>query len=151
MTAISGWVGTGAGLITIGVCVVAFMFVRHLPKFSHPLIHRALIIGMYCGAAAVLVTTIGQYALRVIRDIVGFFGGFSSGIGRVALIITAVLLLLSVAIAVIKLPEPGAAYLAIGLVVVLALVPGGFLHQFYAVTAIPGQQAAGQLSAWLGG
>lgn len=148
---ITGWIGTGAGLITIGACFIFAMFVNHMPKFSHPWVHRFLIVGMYAGATAILVTTIGQFFLNLARTVAGFFGGFGSGLGRAAIVLASLFLLLSVLIAVIKVPTPAAASLAVILAFMLALVPGGFLHQFYAYTAAPGQQFAGQLATWLGG
>ena len=49
------------------------------------------------------------------------------------------------------MPSAAAATTAVLLAFVLALVPGGFLHQFYVVTSAPGQQFAAQFAAWLGG
>ena len=59
---------------------------------------------MYCGATAVAVTTIGQFALRMARDVTGFFGGVQSGIGYVAIVLAALFLLLNVVAALIWLP-----------------------------------------------
>ena len=151
MSTISGWVGTGAGLITIAACLILAGFVHYLPKFSHPWLHRGLIIAAYCGATAVIVTTIGQFIIRMVEDAAGLLGGFSSGIGFAAITLAGLFLLLTVLVAVIKVPVPGMMVLAVGLAFTLALVPGGFLHDFYAETAIPGQQLAGQIASWLGG
>lgn len=151
MSTVSGWVGTGAGAIMIGACVIASLFVGRLPAASHPWIHRALIAGMYCGATAVAVTTIGQFTLRMVRDLTGFLGGVQSGIGYVAVVLAALFLLLTVVSALIWLPAVSAGYLAALLVLALALVPGGALRSAYDATAAPGQHAAAQLAAWLGG
>jgi hypothetical protein len=151
MTAISGWVGTGAGLIVIGACLIAVMFVNHLPKWAQPWAHRALIIGMYAGATAVLVTTLGQYALHWVTVIAGFFGGFGSGLGKAAIVLAGLFLLLTVAIGLWKVPDAAVATLAVALAFLLALTPGGILHQFYVTTAAPGQQLAATVASWLGG
>jgi hypothetical protein len=151
MSTISGWVGTGAGLIVIGACFILTLFVQHLPSWSHPWVHRALIIGMYAGATAVLVTTIGQYALHWTETVAGWFGGFGSGLGKAAIVLASLFLLLTVLIALWKVPSAGAATLAAGLAFLLALTPGGFLHQFYLTTAMPGQQLAASVAGWLGG
>jgi hypothetical protein len=151
VTSIGSWIGTGAGVILIGACFIAAMFTSHLPSFSHPWVHRALIVGMYAGATALIVTTIGQFFLHLAEHVAGFFGGFGSGLGKAAIILAAFFLLLTVLIALIKVPSAGAGVLAVALAFLLALVPGGFLHQFYAETAIPGQQIAAQFAAWLGG
>jgi len=151
VTAISGWAGTGAGLILIGACLIAVLFVRHLPKWSHPWVHRALIVGMYCGATALLVTTLGRYAIDAALTVAGWFGGLGSGLGTVGIVLAALFLLLTVVIAVISVPSAGAATLAVALAFLLALVPGGFLHQFYVVTSLPGRQLAQGVASWLGG
>ena len=151
MSGISGWIGTGAGVIVIGACFIVAMFSSHLPKFSHPLVHRLLILGVYAGATAVLATAGGQLILGLANRVAGFFGGFGAGLGKAAIVLAGLVLLLSFLIAVIKVPSLGAMSLALLLAFTLALVPGGFLHQFYVVTAAPGQQYAAQVSAWLGG
>ena len=151
MTSISGWAGTGVGIIVIGVCSVAAGFVSHLPKAAHPWVHRGLIVAMYAGATALLVTPIGRFALSLANRVAGFFGGFDSGLGKAAIIIAGFFLLAATIIALVKVPSAAAATTAVLLAFVLALVPGGFLHQFYVVTSAPGQQFAAQFAAWLGG
>ena len=151
MTAISGWVGTGVGVIAIGICVLATWFVHLLPKALHPWLHRFLIVLMYCGAAAVIVTPIGQYAVRYATDLLNLLGGVSTGIGHVAIVLGALFLLLSIVLALVKAPDPSAGYLAAGLVFLLALGAGGALHQLYAATEAPGQQFATSVATWLGG
>jgi hypothetical protein len=148
---INGWVGTGAGCITIAVCILATLFVHLLPAVTHKWVHRGLIVLMYCGATAVLVTTIGQFTLRMARDVTGWFGGVSTGIGFVAIVVASLFLLLAVVAALIKMPVPGAGYLAVVLVFMLALVPGGWLHSLFAYTAAPGQHISAQLATWIGG
>lgn len=151
MTSLSGWAGAGTGLIVIGVCAVAAGFVGHLPKAAHPWIHRLLIVAMYAGATAVLVTPIGRFALNLAHTAAGWFGGLDTGLGKVAIVVAGFFLLATVIVAVIKVPSAAAATTAALLAFVLALEPGGFLHQFYVVTSAPGQQFAAQIATWLGG
>ncbi len=151
MTAISGWAGTGAGLIAIGICAILAGVITHLPKWSHPWVHRFLIVGMYAGATAVLVTPVGEFGLNLARTSAGWFGGFGSGLGKVGIVLAGFFLLASVIIALLKVPSAGAASVAVILAFILALEPGGFLHQFYVVTSVPGQQFAAQMATWLGG
>lgn len=151
MSSIGSWIGTGAGVILIGACFIVGMFTSHAPKFSHPWVHRLLIFGVYFGATAVLATAGGQLLLGWADTVAGWFGGFGSGPGKVAIVLAGLFLLLSVLIAVIKVPSLSAMSLALLLAFVLALVPGGFLHQFYVVTSVPGQQYADAFSSWLGG
>jgi hypothetical protein len=151
VSGISGWIGTGAGVILMGACFVAAIFTAHLPKWSHPWIHRLLILGVYAGATAILVTAGGRLALGLANRVAAFFGGFSSGLGHAGIVLAGFFLLLAFLVAVIKTPNLAALSLAMLLAFTLALVPGGFLHQFYVVTAAPGQQYAAQFAAWLGG
>lgn len=151
MTSISGWAGNAVGLIVIGLCVVAARFVNHLPSAIHPWIHRILIIAMYAGATAVLVTPIGQFALHLANTTAGWFGGFDTGLGKAAIVVAGFFLLAATIVALIKVPSAAAASTAALLAFVLALEPGGFLHQFYVTTAVPGQQFAAELAAWMGG
>ena len=151
MSSIGSWIGTGAGVILIGACFIAGMFTSHMPKFSHPWLHRALIVGVYFGTTAVLGTAGGQILLGWARMAAGWFGGFGSGLGHAAIVLAGFFLLASVLVAVIKVPSLSAMSLAMILAFVLALVPGGFLHQFYVVTSVPGQQYADAFSSWLGG
>ena len=151
MTALGSWVGTGAGVILIGACFIVGIFANHLPKFIRPWVDRLLIVGVYFGATAVLFTAGGQLALSVANRVAGFFGGFGSGLGHAGIVLAGLFLLLAFLVAVIKAPNLGAMSLALLLAFTLALVPGGFLHHFYVVTAAPGQQYAAQFAAWLGG
>ena len=116
-----------------------------------PWVHRFLIVGMYAGATAVLVTPVGQFGRNLAQTAAGWFGGFGTGIGKVAIVLAGFFLLASVLIALIKVPSVGAASLAVILAFLLSLEPGGFLRQFYEVTSVPGQQFAADLASWLGG
>jgi hypothetical protein len=151
MTALGSWVGTGAGVVMVGACFIVAMFASHLPSFTRQWIDRLLIVGVYLGATAVLYTAGGQLALGLANRVAGFFGGFGSGLGHAAIVLAGLFLLLAFLVAVIKAPNLGAMSLALLLAFTLALVPGGFLHHFYVVTAVPGQQYAAQFAAWLGG
>jgi hypothetical protein len=151
MTTLGSWVGTGAGVILMGACFIAAIFVKHLPGWSHSWLYRLLIVGVYLGATAVLFTAGGQLAISIAHRVAAFFGGFGSGLGHAGIVLAGFFLLLAFLVAVIKVPNLAALSLAMLLAFTLALVPGGFLHHFYIVTAVPGQQYAGQFAAWLGG
>ena len=137
MTTLGSWVGTGAGVILIGACFIVAMFASHLPSFIRPWVDRLLIVGVYFGATAVIFTAGGQLLIGVVNRIAGFFGGFGSGLGHAGIVLAGLFLLLAFLVAVIKAPNLGAMSLALLLAFTLALVPGGFLHQFYVVTAAP--------------
>lgn len=152
---LSGWPGTAAGLTAIGACVVLGMFApRLIPRRwnrAHPWLHRLLAALMYCGACALLVTPVGQGAVRGIAAAFGLLGGVSTGLGHAAVVIAALFLLLTVALALTTEPHPRAIWYAFGLVIVLALVPGGWLHSLLAATSGPGRLAASAVASWMGG
>jgi hypothetical protein len=151
MSTISGWLGSGAGVVVIGLCIIMMIFIPRLPGWSHQWVHRLLIAIMYCGGSALAVTTLGGYVLEALGWIAGWFGGTTSGIGYVTIVVASSFLLLTVAVCLIWEPDPGAAYLAAGLPLVLALVPGGFLHAVYVTTSWPAQQATLVIAHWVGG
>lgn len=151
MSAISGWLGSGAGIVVIGLCVVISIYMHRLPKMTHPWVNRLLICGMFAGGSALVVTTIGGWALEGIHWAAGLIGGTSYGIGYAAVVITASFLAVTVLVCLIWVPDIGTAYIAVALPLVLALPPGGFLHTVYLVTTYPAQQATETIAHWLGG
>lgn len=152
MNGIGGWAGSGAGVIMIGACVLLMRYMTHLPAAAHVWLGRAAITGMYCGGAAIAVTTIGQQAIRLLRWALGFAGGGTpgSGLGWAFLILTALFLTITVAVA-IKTADMLGAYTAVILPLVLAVPAAGFLHQVYADTTYPSQQAVLAIAHWIGG
>lgn len=150
-----GWAGTATGLTAIGACVVLGMFApRLIPRRwgrAHPWLHRLLAVLMYCGACALLVTPVGAGAVHGIQSALGLVGGVSAGWGRAAVTVAALFLLLTVLLAVTTEPHPRAIWYAFGLVLVLALVPGGWFHQLLAATSGPGRLAAAAFASALGG
>ena len=151
MSAIGGWIGSGAGVVVIGVCVIISLFMHHLPALTHPWLKRLLIVLMYSGGAALAVTTIGGYALTALHWVGGLLGGTSSGLGWAVVVIVAIFLAATVAVGLIWAPDWITAVLAAVLPLILALVPGGFLGQVYTATAFPAQQLTESIAHGLGG
>ena len=151
MSGIGGWLGSGAGVVVIGLCVIISIFMGRLPAMTHQWIRRGLILGMYCGGAAILVTPLGSVALRGLDWVAGLIGGTAYGIGYVAVVIAGTFLALTVAVCLIWVPDMTAAYVACVLPLILATVPGGFLHQVYVTTTYPAQAATVSIAHWLGG
>ena len=153
MSSIGYWLGTGAALIVAGLCWLLMKYAHHLPGMAHPWIHRAVIIAMYCAGVVLTVTTIGSWLIRTLQHVGGFVGGTSpgSGIGWALVTIGALALLAAVVVAVIWMPNPLFAYIALVVPLVLALAPGGFAHHVYDITAGPAQSAVSRIATWAGG
>lgn len=149
MNGIGGWAGSGAGLILIGFSWVVMRYLHHLPAMSHPVLHRMVIAGMYSGGATLaLASPVGAWIIHAELWAAGLFGGVSSGTGHAAAVIAGVFLATAVVVALIWVPSPFAAWLALALPFALALT-GGHLHEILSV--FPGPALAQQVSQWLGG
>lgn len=153
---LSGWPGTATGLTAIGACVVLGLLApRLIPRRwhgrAHPWVHRLITVVMYCGACALLLTPPGRDLVHGIRVVAGWLGGVSSGWGYAAVSVAGVFLILTIALALTTEPHPRAGWYAVMLVIVLALVPGGWLHSVLMATSGPGTTAAQAVATWIGG
>ena len=153
MSGIGGWLGTGAAVVVIGLCLLLMRFGHRLPSVSHPWQHRAVIVLMYAAGAALLVTTGGSWVLHTLGSLGGWIGGTApgSGIGWALVTIGALFLLASVVADLIWQPNATAAYRAAVTPLALALATGGVAAQIYAFTAYPAQQLVLQIGHWAGG
>lgn len=148
MNGVAGWAGSGAGLIIIGAAWTLMRYLRHFPSATHLILHRLVIIGMYAGGATVVLTSIGQTVIHAELWVASLFGGVQVGTGHAAVVVAGTFLAAAVLVALIWVPDLGAAWLALALPFVLAL-SGGHLHQL--LTVFPGPALAQQVSQWLGG
>lgn len=148
MSGATGWFGSGAGLVIIGTTWVILRYLHHLPAASHPVLHRLAIIGMYAGGCAVALTAMGAWVISAEKWALGIVGGSHAGTGHAIVVVAGTFLTVAVVIALIWVPDPFAAYLALALPFVLAL-SGGHLHEILSV--FPGPALAEQVSHWLGG
>lgn len=153
MSGIGAWLGGGAALITAGLCWLLMRHLGHLPKMTHPWLHRALIAGMYCAGAVSVVTVAGQWLLHLIQRLGGYAGGTSpgSGAGWALVTIAALGLAAAVFVALVWEPDVSVAWVAAVTPLMLALAPAGFAHHLYDITAAPAQQLVSQLATWAGG
>lgn len=151
MNLITSIVGSGAGVVIIGVAFVAMMHLQHLPQFTHPWARRLLIVANYAGGSALAVTGLGDLGRSVMGWAASFFGGLGTGLPRAALIIVCALLVLTTLAGLIWVPNEAVALTAAILPFLLSLVAGGFLHQVYVGTTYPAQQLAASFNAWIGG
>jgi hypothetical protein len=151
MVGIGGWIGTGAAVIVIGLCVITSMFMSHLPKVLHSWIRRLIIVAMFCGGAGLVVTPLGSFALRGLDLLGDLAGGYGTGWGWAAVVIASAFLSATVLVCLIWIPDMMAAYIAVVLPLILVLVPGGFMHSIYTATTYPAQSAVEAIAGWLGG
>lgn len=149
MSGAAGWFGTGAGLILIGASFVLLRYLHHMPSGIHPVLHRLAIAGMYAGGATLaLASAVGAWIISAELWALGMAGGAQGGTGHAIIVIAGTFLAVAVLVALIWVPDPFAAYLALALPFVLAL-SGGHLHEILSV--FPGPALAEQVSHWLGG
>jgi len=154
MSGIASWVGSGVAAITAGVCWLILRHLNHLPSNTHPWLHRAVIIGMYCAGVAFVLTAAGQWILARIQGALGLVGASTapgSGLGWVLVTLAALVLAADVAVALIWTPSAQYAYVALAAPLVLALAPAGFAHHIFAATAAPAQSLVAHLATWAGG
>ena len=153
MSALGGWLGGGAAIIVAGLCFLLMRYGHHLPAMTHPWQHRAVIILMYCAGAALLLTTVGAWALHGLTALAGLVGGTApgSGIGWALVTLGGLFLFAGVVVAVIWVPDTGVAYVAAATPLMLALSAGGVAHQIYVVTTAPAQELVTQIAHWAGG
>ena len=151
MSTIGGWIGSGTGVVVVGLCVIISLFMHRLPGVTHPWLKRLLIVLMYGGGAALAVTTIGGYALDALHWVGGLIGGTSAGLGWAVVVIVATFLAATVLVGLIWAPDWVTAIEAAVLPLVLALIPGGILAQAYTATAFPAQQLTESIAHGLGG
>jgi len=156
MNAVTGWPAAGAGVVTLGLVIIAGSFASRLipnrwHRRTHPVLHRLFILLGYAGATALLVTTAGQFIVRALGWAAGVLSSVGSGWGLAGVVILGVFLLLTVITALVAEPGMRGVYYAIALVFVLALVPGGFLHSILVATSGPGRAWASAVAGWAGG
>ena len=148
---ITGIVGSGAGLIIIGVTFIASLHMGRVPAMAQKILKRLFIVAMYAGGAVLAISGLGALGVRIVTALAGLFGGLGSGPARVVIVLTGAFMLLGVVVALIFDPLEAFILLAAFLPFVLMLAPGGFLHQVYVATTFPAQQMADAFNTWIGG
>lgn len=151
MGVIASLIGSGAGVIIIGVTFIASLHMGRVPAMAQKIIKRLFIVAMFAGGSALAVNGPGAIGVRLVSAIAGLFGGLDSGPARVVIVLTGAFLLLGVTVALVFDPLETFILLAAFLPFVLMLAPGGFLHQVYVATTFPAQQLADSFNAWIGG
>ena len=152
MTTIAGLIGSGAGVVALGVAVLLGGFVApRCPRFLRPWLERFIVVLMYAGGAAIAVTTLGSWSDWILSHAADLLGGLNAPIPQVALILTGLFLVLVVIASLIWEPNAATGIVAAFLPLLLGLVAGGFIHAIYLETVIPGRELASAVSSWVGG
>lgn len=148
----ASWAASWAAVAVIAVCAVVVHRMnthgQRLPGWAHPILSRLLILGMYVGGCAVALTALGRYVITAELWATGLAGGDSAGFGRDVAIAAGVFLFLTFLIALIWVPDPRFAWVALALPFVAAL-SGGHLHGI--LTVLPVIQWCEGISHWIGG
>jgi hypothetical protein len=148
----AAWAGSSAGIILIGVCAALLFFAgRHahrLHQRAQPVVYRLIILGMYTGGCAVVLTALGGIVVGWERGILGMFANIDVGTGHEIAVIGGFIVLLAAVLGFILEPYPAVAWFALAAPFVIAL-SGGHLHG--ALTVFPVTQWSAQVSQWIGG
>lgn len=152
MSTIAGLVGSGAGVVALGTAIlIAAFIVPRCPQFLRPWVERFVVVLMYAGGSAIVVTTLGSWSRWTISHVADLLGGLNAPIPQVALILVSLFLLAGVVVSLIWAPNAATGLVAACLPLLLGLVAGGFIHVIYVQTVIPGQALASAVNSWIGG
>lgn len=151
MNILAALAASAAGIVAIAVAMVVSMHYTHLPSGLHPWIARLIIVIMYCGGSVIVAAGLGSVVSGLIADAVDLIGGQYAGLINVGIIIFALVMLVGLVAELIWAPSTDVAITAACIPLLLSLVAGGFIHQFYLDTTAPGQQIAAQIMAWVAG
>jgi len=148
----AAWAGSSAGIILIGTCTALLWFAgRHAGRLHQrvqPSVYRLIILGMYVGACAVVLTALGGYVTGFERSALGLLGNIDIGTGHEIAVIGGVVVLLAALLGWLLEPGPAVAWFALAAPFVVAL-SGGHLHG--ALTVFPVNEWSAQVSQWIGG
>jgi hypothetical protein len=148
----AAWAASGAGIILIGTCAALLYFAgRHANRVHQrvrPYVYRLIILGMYVGSCAVVLTALGEYVVRLEFTIVGLAGNVQVGLGHEIVVIAGVVFILAAILGFFLEPYPAVAWFALATPFVVAL-SGGHLHG--ALTVFPVNEWSAQISQWIGG
>jgi hypothetical protein len=152
LTLLANIIGSGAGAIIIGVSVFFMAHVGRFPSGVQPWLRRGLIVAMYCGGATLAFTEVGILWTGVVNHISSWLGVSTAyGVPRVVIVLASVALLAGTVVGLVWAPTDAVAMTAVFVPFLLMLVPGGFLHNVFVVTAYPGQQLAASFNVWIAG
>jgi hypothetical protein len=148
---LAGIIGSGVGIIVIAAVMISLRHMGHAPGFTHPWIHRAMIILMYGAGSLIALTGLGAMWRSFAGYVAGFLGGLGGGIPHAVITIGSFLLILGLIIGLWKAPSAQVATVAAFVPAVLMLTSYGFIHSFWVATSAPAQQVAVSFANWLGG
>lgn len=150
MSDLTGWVGSGAGLIIVGISWVLMHYHdKHGDRVHdavHPWLHRLGIAGMYVGGCTLAQSALGSIT-GTAADWVLNLGG-SYGLAHAVIVVAGVFLFLGVLFGILIAPARPIAWMAL-IFPFVAQLAGGHLHKILSV--IDGAAVAAAISHWIGG
>jgi hypothetical protein len=141
----ASWLGSGAGLVMIGLASIFMAFVGDMPRAIYAWVMRAAIVLMFMGGSTLAVTVVGQFASRTLRSLVNWSGG----VGVAVSVCCAVFLLFAVFFGTWKRPSSSIATFAAILPIVLGIFTAGALHSVDKSTTVPARRESRQIDTWL--
>lgn len=168
MRTLASIVGSGAGLVVIGLAFVLNRHYRWLPAFAYNWVARLAILLMFAGGSTIAVTDLGSWVHTKVEWAAGWLGGVNAGLPHAVLVIVAMFMFAGLVVAWIFAPSGApdvpqwlggqakgalapSAVLASVMPLILSLLTGGFMHAVYTVTTGPAQVFASALSSLIGG
>lgn len=151
---ILAWGATGFGVTVIGISVIAFWRLHHLPGVLHPWLYRLATLGAYIGSAACALTVAGAWAVSIVTwaaTAAHSPGGLASGPVHVAVIIGGVILFADFLIAMIRHPGTHGMFPALALPFAAVLsAPGGQGALYGLLNLFPVVQWCADIAKWIG-
>ena len=145
----TSWVGSGAGLVAIGVAVLIKKHQQHLQRLHRDApdwATRAVIALMFMGAAFLVITGAGAWVVdHPLHWAIASTGGW----GKAAAIVGTLAVLLTAVFGIWQ-AWPKAASAALMLPFLLAVFNGGFFHDLNKQVTPNARHGSENLSNWLG-
>ncbi|MCW2918645.1 MAG: hypothetical protein JWN52_6713 [Actinomycetia bacterium] len=146
MGSMASWIGSGTGLVMIGVAFLISKYKSELPHKASPWMTRAEIVLMFMGSSVLVLTVAGKWIVgHPLTWVVSHSGGWGPAIAK----IVAASLVLTAGLGLWRAWER-AAKAAVVLPFVLALFTAGFLHDVNQMLTPNARHGADQVSNWIG-
>ena len=144
----ASWGVSAAGVIVAALCIIGLRHHQHLPSAAHPILQRLAIAFCYVAGCAIAQTALGTWVHGALAWAFGLAGGTGSPLGHTAVTIAGIALVFTVIAALVFVPDPTAAYIALATPFVLDLA-GGHLHALLSI--VQAQHVVESIARWIGG
>jgi hypothetical protein len=140
-----------AACVTVAVVLVLMRHADKAPSKTHPWITRANIVLMWCAGAVFAASGLEGLLGRITSEVTGFVGAQYAPLIQTFIVIAALVVTAGTVVALTWAPDDQAAFTALCIPLLLGLVGGGALHEFYTFAVAPGQSVTAAISSWLAG